>query len=533
MKKAITFFCLFFATIQLALAHVGEGYPHLPLKKWWVATENKTIEGSFLMLKGDTVFLEDAHHHTRQIPLSSLNAQDQNYIWKRHEHIERINQELLQKVTPNKSFDWIAFFKHYAFLSTILALALFFLFLQTIKKKSFSPAYLTISLICISLIFSFLPPPPQTDPAFIDAAFSPFKPKVKTRWDNRYFYVESQGIPSHQMMAGITSWQQQVPIPQCYIGTNAWSIPLNPVIAPTPVPTATNFFRGAIAIAANGVPIFNAYNNRGEDAYLIGELDYYGGHCGRADDYHYHIAPLSLDSINSAILPIAFALDGFAVYAAKEPDGNPMQSLDANHGHYYNGVYHYPGTMTYPYMIGNMVGVVTKDTTDQIIPQASASPVRPALTALRGAAITNCQANGNNNGYNLTYTLNNQNYNVNYSWTNNGIYTFNFVNPTGTTTTNYNGFRQCVLNTATQDFSLEDAISIYPNPTQGVFALNIKNNYNIFDIKSVSIYDLQGRILQQELGYRPFYQLYGIAAGVYFVKIQFSQNSITKKLIIK
>lgn len=531
MKKFLTLFLLVFC-LQSLMAHVGAEH-NSPLKKWFLTTENKVIEGSFLMLKDAMVHLEDAKHITHKVPFGSLNAADQAYVEQRCEHIEKINQELVRKTTTQKPFDWAHFFKHYVFLTTVFALALLFLVAQTIRKKRFSLSYLTTFLICILLTFSFLPPPPQTDPAFIDTAFAPFKPKVKTRWDARYFYVESQGIPSHPMMTGITSWQQQVPIPQCYIGANAWSIPLNPVIAPTPVPTATNFFRGAVAIAANGVPIFNAYNNRGEDAYLIGELDMYGGHCGRADDYHYHIAPLSLDSINSAILPIAFALDGFAVYAAKEPDGSTMQPLDANHGHYYNGVYHYHGTMTYPYMIGNMVGVVTKDTTDQIVPQASASPVRPALTALRGAAITNCQPNATNNGYNLTYTLNSQSYNVNYSWTNNGVYTFNFISPTGTTTSNYNGFRQCSLSTANEDFSLGEMVAIYPNPAQSNFALKLSNIYDMYDVKSVSIYDLQGRMLQQELGYQLFYPLYGIPTGVYIVKIQFSQNSISKKLIIK
>jgi len=52
----------------------------------------------------------------------------------------------------------------------------------------------------------------------------------------------------------------------------------------------------------------------------------------------------------------------FALYGSKEPDGSPMQPLDANHGHFgSNGVYHYHGTTTYPYSIGKMVGKVTLD----------------------------------------------------------------------------------------------------------------------------------------------------------------------------
>jgi hypothetical protein len=124
--------------------------------------------------------------------------------------------------------------------------------------------------------------------------FDAFAGKVKTYQDEHYLYVESEGMPSHPMMIGITSWQQQVPLPQFYTGNNAWRIPLNPVIAENPVSAKTNLYRGAIALAVNGVPIFNALNNRGDDAYLAGELDEWGGHAGRADDYHYHVAPLHL-----------------------------------------------------------------------------------------------------------------------------------------------------------------------------------------------------------------------------------------------
>src|SRR5438067_1282618 len=80
--------------------------------------------------------------------------------------------------------------------------------------------------------------------------------------------------------------------------------------SPSPVSIKNRFLRGAIALAANGIPIFNPQNNRGEISYEIGELDEWGGHCGRADDYHYHIAPLHLQEVLGRELPIACALDG-------------------------------------------------------------------------------------------------------------------------------------------------------------------------------------------------------------------------------
>ena len=279
----------------------------------------------------------------------------------------------------------------------------------------------------------------KTDPAFVETVFSSFKTLVKTRYDDTYFYVESEGIPLHNMMLGITNWQQQVPIPQGYTGLNAWTIPLKPEFATTPLSLKTNFMKGAVAIAPNGIPIFNPLNNRGEDAYAIGELDQWGGHCGKADDYHYHIAPLHFEA-TSGKNPIAMALDGFAIYGSKEPDGTTMQTLDAYHGHSIGtDVYHYHATTTYPYFIGSMRGKVTSDPTttapeNQIIPQAKMTPIRPPGDPLKGASITNFRSTGTN-AYSLEYTVGSQKGYINYSWDAANKYTYTFVGTDGKSTT--------------------------------------------------------------------------------------------------
>jgi hypothetical protein len=278
----------------------------------------------------------------------------------------------------------------------------------------------------------------KTDPAFIESTFTPFKASIKTRYDDTYFYVESEGIPSHNMMVGITSWQQQVPIPQGYTGSNAWSIPLKPEFAATPLSLKTNLLKGAVAIAPNGVPIFNPLNNRGEDAFAIGELDQWGGHCGKADDYHYHITPLHFEA-TAGNNPIAMALDGFAIYGSKEPDATTMQTLDEYHGHTFKNVYHYHATTTYPYFIGSMRGKISIDpaTTapeNQIIPQAKMTPIRPAGEPLKGASITNFKSTGSN-AYSLEYTVNAQKGYINYSWDNAGNYTYTFIGTDGKSTT--------------------------------------------------------------------------------------------------
>ncbi len=523
------FIAVFSLFAQMLFAHSGnEG--HQNLKQWSISLENKTIKASLMMLKDKTVYLEDNQHHIFKYPLSELALKDQLYVIQKYKQIEQLNTPSVKKA----SFEQNLLKNNFWLLVWFSTLFLTFLLVRFYKSKfSFKYGYALTLILILGIFASFMPKAILgTDPLFIDSAFAPFKPKVKTRWDATYFYVEDLGLPSHRMMNGITAWQQQVPIQQCYVGTNAWQIPLNPVVAATPVPTATNFFKGAVALAANGIPIFNALNNRGEDSYLIGELDQFGGHCGRADDYHYHTAPLSLDSINADILPIAFALDGFAVYASKEPNGAAMTALDANHGHYLNGVYHYHGTSNYPYVVGNMVGVVTKDATDQIIPQPSAKPIRPAGTPLNGATITDHKSTGTN-AYALTYTLSGQTYTVAYSWNAAAVYTMSWGSPTGTVVSTLNG-QVCSFPTAISEALVDETqVKIYPNPTKNGFSLDLSSPFNVNDIKSISVFDVKGSLVFRTNQYTPFIKMPQITEGVYFVTIQFSNSQLTKKLIIQ
>lgn len=257
-------------------------------------------------------------------------------------------------------------------------------------------------------------------------AFLPFT-RLDLRADGQFLYVGSNGMPDHNMMVGITAWQQQVPLPQNYFGENAWRIPLHPKPAAQPAFIKGRFLRGAIALAVNGIPIFNPQNNRGEISYEIGELDQWGGHCGRADDYHYHIAPLHLQAQAGKGMPIAYALDGYPIYGLTEPDGSPVGRLDDCHGHETQGLgYHYHAAEKYPYVIGGFHGEVV-ELEGQVDPQPRANPLRPALQALRGARITGFQSVGKD-GYKLSYEVNGDPRSVSYSIKADGTYPFTFDN---------------------------------------------------------------------------------------------------------
>lgn len=263
--------------------------------------------------------------------------------------------------------------------------------------------------------------------------FGLFAPTVSVRWDENFLYVESNGLPAHNMMVGITNWQQQVPLPQNYTGSNAWRIPLSPVPATTPVSIKGHFLRGAIALAANGIPIFNPQNNRGEISAEIGELDQWGGHCGRADDYHYHAAPLHLQSVVGKDMPIAYALDGYPIYGLTEPDASQPTGLDALHGHVTPGLgYHYHASTKYPYVNGGFHGQVV-EAEGQVDPQPSATPVRPALPPLQGAKITEFQTEGTNSR--LTYEVSGEKRWIAYAVNADGTVPFEFQNGRAGTST--------------------------------------------------------------------------------------------------
>jgi hypothetical protein len=178
--------------------------------------------------------------------------------------------------------------------------------------------------------------------------------------------------------------------------------------------------RGAIAIAVNGVPIFNALNNRGDDALLAGELDDWGGHCGRADDYHYHVAPLHLQSVIGKKVPIAYALDGFSIYGETEVDGKKVLGLDEFNGHFdAKKNYHYHGTKSYPYINGGFKGVV-KEVDGQVDPQAATRAFREAGTPLRSAVITGLER-PELNSFILTYSVDGAEGHVKYTATLNQV----------------------------------------------------------------------------------------------------------------
>ncbi len=530
-------------------AHVVE-YGEVKMHHWNIESNNCIVEGSFYMMRDGMVFIDKADNKIVSYPLNAFSKEDQEYVMKKQEWIRKLNNRdvppagFAAEPLPGVKFTMFAT----AALSVFFLLLLFGLSKGTgqnfINKNRIKYAYPILTVGILSALLGFnkaYRTTTTTNPVFIDSAFTPFKPNVITSWDTTYFYVQSHGIPTtHGMMVGISSngWQQQVPIPQCYLlPANAWSIPLKPTIAAIHIPVDTiHFTRGAIAIAVNGVPIFNEHTNTGADALVAGQLDNYGGHCGRADDYHYHIAPLHLYGTTAANLPIAYAFDGFAVYGTHEPDGTPMIALDTNHGHFWTGgVYHYHGTATYPYMIARFAGQVTEDGTHQLVPQAAASPVRGGQNPLSGALITSCTQVGTN-GYRLIYTLGGVSDTVTYSWTSAGVYTFVFSSPGSAPRDSvYNGFVPCFVlpNIVNEANFLLNRLNIYPNPANGIISIALNAPLLPTDVQGITVYNTLGETVFHTFSYIQNIDTRTWPKGSYIVNIQLAGEQISKKLIVQ
>ncbi len=202
--------------------------------------------------------------------------------------------------------------------------------------------------------------------------------------DGTYAYIGSVGLPSGTVtdptMNGITSTNLQVPTATDFQGAHGWKIPLSPTLAAS----ATAVSAGPIGVAINGVPIFNPCDQSGNctatsgNTLTEGQLDTCNGHAGRADDYHYHAAPTCLMAEQATAYwnthPIAWLLDGFAVFGYNNADGTTpardpcggttLSGTQIPTGYPY--VYAYHVTTSFPYITDNCLsGVPSPDLAGQ------------------------------------------------------------------------------------------------------------------------------------------------------------------------
>lgn len=427
MKKLYFLLLILFFTTSIYAHEYGHAST---MKVWEFSNSEKNLKADFIEKIEKSVYLINEEHQVLTFNISEFTDQEQQYISNKATWINSINspQETQEVFTINYS-------KVLIYFGVFVLLVAFFKFRRGNKKQILAYCIIGISIVlvgCKSNISSKGIKMAANNIAYLESVFGAFD-KVTTRFDDRYFYIESDGIPVHEMMTGITNWQQQVPINHDYSGANAWSIRLQPELAEQTLSTKDNFMKGAITIGVNGIPIFNPLNNRGEDANAIGELDKYGGHCGRADDYHYHLPPTHLQAKVGNNKPIAYALDGFPVF------GETTEKLDENLRRFTSdSTYQYHAVKEYPYLIAAMKGKVeinpkTEAPENEIMPQAKTRGVRPDLRPLRDAEIIGFE-NPETNQFILKYEVDSRVYTIHYGWDTNGNYNYEFINPDGTIT---------------------------------------------------------------------------------------------------
>ena len=90
-----------------------------------------------------------------------------------------------------------------------------------------------------------------------------------------------------------------------------------------------------------------------------------------------------------------------------------------------------------------------------------------------------------------------------------------------------------VANAAENFISIEKNITISPNPATDNLQINIGNGFLENDVQNISIYDLKGSLVSKTPKFTPSLNIKNLSKGTYFVKIQFSNSTVTKKLLVK
>ncbi|MDE2026315.1 MAG: YHYH protein, partial [Patescibacteria group bacterium] len=85
---------------------------------------------------------------------------------------------------------------------------------------------------------------------------------------------------------------------------------------------------GMIGIALNGVPIFSAIDNKGQDSVAHEMLDSCNGHPDSSGVYHYHGPSSCIPGSDKSDTLVGYALDGFGIYSHVDASGNEIKNSD-------------------------------------------------------------------------------------------------------------------------------------------------------------------------------------------------------------
>lgn len=76
--------------------------------------------------------------------------------------------------------------------------------------------------------------------------------------------------------------------------------------------------------------------------------------------------------------------------------------------------------------------------------------------------------------------------------------------------------------------------AVFPNPTSGVFFLNIDSQFSeAFEVKVVNLIGQPVKIQEVPTNQQTQFDLSGLPKGVYFVKIKVDQQQVVKRIILQ
>ena len=85
-----------------------------------------------------------------------------------------------------------------------------------------------------------------------------------------------------------------------------------------------------------------------------------------------------------------------------------------------------------------------------------------------------------------------------------------------------------------EDFtSSKTAINLYPNPTNNYFNIKLSDDIDTTRIKGVRIFSSNAQMIYSSKTYQKTIRVDNYSEGIYYIQIDFENNQITKKLIIK
>lgn len=260
----------------------------------------------------------------------------------------------------------------------------------------------------------------------VSVAEAGFDDRVTVTCTDGHAIIASDTYPDHEMMTGIVRTNEQVPVPADY----AAPIPLNPVFAGQPLTRDA-----ALGVAVNGVPIYDytaggemtqaelAHHQAQHDTWQTMQLDICGGHAGRGDDYHYHVAPIcmiaQMDNAGDDAI-IGWAFDGYPIYGDRNPDSTVVaeDALDICNGQTDETFgYRYHTSQDAPYIVQCLMGTVADfDRLPRVRPLSAANgdqvqPGRPPQGGVENLVFTQ-NPDGRRS---MDYSYQGQNYYIRYA----------------------------------------------------------------------------------------------------------------------